>query len=142
MRRERAAARGHALVDEREARQLAQDEKAERAEHVVANDGSIEDLERALSALIERLRAMRRRRVAAPAGRSVAGGRRRARRRRRWSPAATFDEAIQELTLPLRHEDIIRQQSAEKGVDASLIAAVIYSESKFATRPPAREPAG
>jgi peptidoglycan lytic transglycosylase len=43
----------------------------------------------------------------------------------------TFDDAIQELTLPLRHEDIIRQQSAEKGVDASLIAAVIYSESKF-----------
>ncbi len=42
-----------------------------------------------------------------------------------------FDEAIQELTLPLRHEDIIRQQGAEKGVDAALIAAVIYSESKF-----------
>jgi peptidoglycan lytic transglycosylase len=42
-----------------------------------------------------------------------------------------FDQAIQELTLPLRHEDIIRQQSAEKGVDAALIAAVIYSESKF-----------
>ncbi len=42
-----------------------------------------------------------------------------------------FDKAIQELTLPLRHEDIIRQQSAEKGVDAALIAAVIYSESKF-----------
>ena len=41
------------------------------------------------------------------------------------------DDAIQELTLPLRHEDIIRQQSAEKGVDAALIAAVIYSESKF-----------
>jgi soluble lytic murein transglycosylase len=46
--------------------------------------------------------------------------------------AGTFDKAIKELTLPLRHEDIIRQQSAEKGVDASLIAAVIYSESKFA----------
>ena len=46
--------------------------------------------------------------------------------------AGTFDKAIQELTLPLRHEDIIRQQSREKGVDASLIAAVIYSESKFA----------
>lgn len=56
LRRERAAARGHALVDEREARQLAQDEKAARAAHIVANDGSIEDLERALSALIERLR--------------------------------------------------------------------------------------
>lgn len=42
-----------------------------------------------------------------------------------------FDQAIQELTLPLRHEDIIRQQAREKDVDASLIAAVIYSESKF-----------
>jgi soluble lytic murein transglycosylase len=43
----------------------------------------------------------------------------------------TVDRAIQELTLPLRHEDIIRQQAEEKGVDASLIAAVIYSESHF-----------
>src|SRR6476660_7346132 len=56
VRRERAAARGHALVDEREARQLAQDEKAERADHAVANDGSVADLEQALSALIARLR--------------------------------------------------------------------------------------
>lgn len=56
VRRRRAEARGHALVDEREARQLAQDEKAARAEHAIANDGSIEDLERALSALIARLR--------------------------------------------------------------------------------------
>src|SRR5262249_53596990 len=36
-----------------------------------------------------------------------------------------------ELTLPLRHEDIIRQQAHEKGVDPALIAAVIYSESRF-----------
>lgn len=43
----------------------------------------------------------------------------------------TIDKAIQELTLPLRHEDVIRQQAREKHVDASLIAAVIYSESKF-----------
>jgi soluble lytic murein transglycosylase len=43
----------------------------------------------------------------------------------------TFDEALQELTLPLRHEDVIRQQAREKHVDAALIAAVIYSESKF-----------
>ena len=41
------------------------------------------------------------------------------------------DHAIQELTLPLTHEDVIRQQSKEKGVDAALIAAVIYSESRF-----------
>ncbi|MGN6587362.1 MAG: lytic transglycosylase domain-containing protein [Solirubrobacterales bacterium] len=45
--------------------------------------------------------------------------------------SGTFDHAIKELTLPLRHEDVIRQQSREKGVDAALIAAVIYSESKF-----------
>jgi dephospho-CoA kinase len=56
LRRERAAARGHALVDEREARQLTQMEKAERADHVVENDGSVEDLERALSGLLARLR--------------------------------------------------------------------------------------
>jgi peptidoglycan lytic transglycosylase len=42
-----------------------------------------------------------------------------------------FDHVIQELTLPLQHEDIIRQQAAEKHVDASLIAAVIYAESRF-----------
>jgi soluble lytic murein transglycosylase len=42
-----------------------------------------------------------------------------------------LDKAIEELTLPLKHEDIIRQQAEEKGVDASLIAAVIYSESRF-----------
>jgi dephospho-CoA kinase len=56
VRRERAAARGHALVDEREARQLTQVEKAERADHVVENDGSVEELERALSGLLARLR--------------------------------------------------------------------------------------
>jgi dephospho-CoA kinase len=51
----RAAARGHALVEGREARQLGQDEKAARAEHVVENDGSREDLERRLSALLGKL---------------------------------------------------------------------------------------
>lgn len=56
VRRERAAARGHALVDEREARQLTQLEKAGLADHVVENDGSVEDLERALSALLAKLR--------------------------------------------------------------------------------------
>jgi soluble lytic murein transglycosylase len=45
--------------------------------------------------------------------------------------SGAFDHAIKELTLPLRHEDVIRQQADEKGVDAALIAAVIYSESKF-----------
>lgn len=42
-----------------------------------------------------------------------------------------FQEALREVTLPLRHDDIIRQQAKEKGVDAELIAAVIYAESRF-----------
>jgi len=46
----------------------------------------------------------------------------------------TLERGIQELTLPLKHEDVIRQQSHEKHVDAALIAAVIYSESKFSDR--------
>src|SRR5687768_9387867 len=41
------------------------------------------------------------------------------------------DKAVQEISLPLRHEDIIRQQAADKGLDPSLIAAVIYAESRF-----------
>ncbi len=56
LRRARAEARGHVLVEERDARQLSQDEKAGRAEHVIANDGSLDDLELALSALVEKLR--------------------------------------------------------------------------------------
>ncbi len=55
VRRERAAARGHALVDAREARQLTQEEKAERAAHVIVNDGSVADLEASLSALLAKL---------------------------------------------------------------------------------------
>ncbi|MEX0971718.1 MAG: dephospho-CoA kinase [Solirubrobacterales bacterium] len=55
IRTERARARGHALVEEREARQLGQAEKASRAAHVVPNDGSVEELERELSALVEKL---------------------------------------------------------------------------------------
>ena len=41
------------------------------------------------------------------------------------------DDAVQEVTLPLRHDDIIRQQASDKRLDASLIAAVIYAESRF-----------
>ena len=42
-----------------------------------------------------------------------------------------FQRTLEEVTLPLQHEDIIRQQAAEKDVPADLIAAVIYTESKF-----------
>src|SRR3954467_14618372 len=45
--------------------------------------------------------------------------------------APGVDKAVKEIALPLRHEDIIRQQAADKGVDAALIAGVIYTESRF-----------
>jgi soluble lytic murein transglycosylase len=51
--------------------------------------------------------------------------------------APTVKHAVKELVLPLRHEDIIRQQASEKRLDPALIAAVIYAESKFSPRPSA-----
>jgi dephospho-CoA kinase len=54
-RQERARQRGHALVEERSARQLTQEEKAGRADHVIRNDGSLEELERELSGLLAKL---------------------------------------------------------------------------------------
>jgi soluble lytic murein transglycosylase len=45
-----------------------------------------------------------------------------------------LEETIKEITLPLRHDDIIRQQAREKRLDPALIAAVIYGESKFQQR--------
>jgi soluble lytic murein transglycosylase len=45
--------------------------------------------------------------------------------------APFVDKAVHEVTLPLRHEDIIRQQAHDKGLDPALIAAVIYTESRF-----------
>ena len=68
-------------------------------------------------------------------------------RRRRWIAGATalaivgtvavivalgpLGEAVREITLPLRHDDVIRQQARDKGLDPALIAAVIYAESRF-----------
>ncbi len=50
------------------------------------------------------------------------------------------DRAVQEVALPLRHDDVIRQQAADKGLDPALVAAVIYAESRF--RPGLTSPAG
>lgn len=55
VRSERAAARGHRLVDARAARQLTQDEKAERADFVVLNDGDLRELETKLSEVLAKL---------------------------------------------------------------------------------------
>jgi len=55
VRNERAAARGHAALDERTARQLSQDEKARRATYAVENSGTLEELEQELSEVLAKL---------------------------------------------------------------------------------------
>ena len=55
IRTERAGARGHAAVAERTGRQLSQEEKAERADFEVRNDGTLEELREKLSRVLARL---------------------------------------------------------------------------------------
>jgi len=56
-RAERAATRGHVRAGERDARQLSQAEKARRATFAVDNTGTVQDLERQLSTVLDRLRS-------------------------------------------------------------------------------------
>jgi dephospho-CoA kinase len=55
LRRARAAARGQENLAAREERQLSQDEKAARADHVISNDAGLEELEAEIVALLPRL---------------------------------------------------------------------------------------
>ena len=57
LREERAAARGHQGLEGRSGRQLSQEEKAGRADHVIRNDGTISDLEAAVRDVLAELRA-------------------------------------------------------------------------------------
>ena len=52
---QRAGSRGHEALEQRSARQLSQQEKAERATYVVSNDESIDALESKLSAVLDML---------------------------------------------------------------------------------------
>jgi dephospho-CoA kinase len=56
VRSERAAARGHELVEARAARQLTQEEKSQRADFVVHNDGDLRELETKLSDVLATLK--------------------------------------------------------------------------------------
>jgi dephospho-CoA kinase len=51
----RAGLRGTELLEGRSDRQLSQEEKAARATHVIRNDGSLDELERQVAALVSRL---------------------------------------------------------------------------------------
>jgi dephospho-CoA kinase len=57
LRAERIGARGHTGVASRESRQLDQMKKAQRAEFAVRNDGTVEELERELAAVLGRIGA-------------------------------------------------------------------------------------
>lgn len=52
LREQRANERGHQSLDERTSRQLAQEEKAERATYTAVNDGSVEDLQERLAEVL------------------------------------------------------------------------------------------
>jgi soluble lytic murein transglycosylase len=47
-----------------------------------------------------------------------------------------FHHAVKEVVLPLRHEDIIRQQARLKDLDPALVAGIIYTESRFRDQTP------
>jgi peptidoglycan lytic transglycosylase len=49
--------------------------------------------------------------------------------------APLFRRAYEDLSLPLSYAGIIRHQAAEKNLDPALVAAVIYAETKFDSRP-------
>jgi dephospho-CoA kinase len=53
----RAGARGTSELEARESRQLSQEEKAARATYVVANDGTLAELESALGNVLGRIEA-------------------------------------------------------------------------------------
>jgi dephospho-CoA kinase len=55
VRRARAEARGHAGLASRTDRQLPQQEKAQRADFAVRNDGSVDELQSILSGVLERI---------------------------------------------------------------------------------------
>ena len=100
---------------------------------------------RATTRAKKRPTAAKRSRTASSRRRTGRGKRPKPRRRRLWlagvvalaagavaaSLLPNVEKTIRSVTLPLRHEDIIRQQARDKQVDATLIAAVIYAESKF-----------
>jgi len=56
VRRRRAESQGKRLLEGREGRQLSQEEKATRADHVIRNDGSLEELQASIAELLETLR--------------------------------------------------------------------------------------
>jgi dephospho-CoA kinase len=55
VRAERAGARGHASVAERTGRQLSQEQKEQKADYTVRNDGTLEELRQTLSRVLARL---------------------------------------------------------------------------------------
>ena len=168
VRHQRASSRGHLALDERAARQLSQEEKSGLATYTVVNDGSVEDLEGKLSAILEMLKSAisserpaphPRHRSAPRLGRAPPPGTPARRRRRSVLAILAADGhswAGVVLMLPLGQEGgqragvcrsntpaLIRQQAAAKHLDPALIAGVIYAETESSMPAPRRpEPKG
>ena len=87
---------------------------------------------RALRRAEARRRVVRRRRVAAILGTALVVGLGVA---LSWP---SFHHAVREIALPLRHEDIIRQQARDKGLDPALIAGGHLRRVALPRRPDVR----
>jgi dephospho-CoA kinase len=55
LREQRAGARGHAAVEDRAGRQLSQEQKAQKADFTVRNDGGLDELKQTLSLVLGKL---------------------------------------------------------------------------------------
>jgi dephospho-CoA kinase len=55
VRAERAGSRGHAALAERTGRQLTQEEKSQRADFTIRNDGTIDELKQSLSSVLAKI---------------------------------------------------------------------------------------
>ena len=145
----RAGLRGTELLESRSDRQLPQEEKAARATYVLAtmtrSTHSSERWPRSWTTdATDTIQPMSPARTAAEDRRRPT---RAQARRRRWTwfviaallgvgiavgiSKIDVQQAIRDITLPLQHDDIIRQQAADKNLDPAMVAAVIYSESRF-----------
>ena len=146
VRHERAGARGHEALDERTARQLTRRRRPPGRRTRSQTPGTSRNWSRSSPGYLRSCssdeRTVRHSQPApgAPAARRAQGARARPGCSRRGRSSArgrggalrrASTTRCKEIVLPLRHDDIIRQQAADKGLDPALIAGVIYTESRF-----------
>ena len=114
-------------MQDRERRLIPDEEKVARADFAYVNDGSLEELDRFVSGVVEKLCRMRV--FLSVLVLAAAVGSRVRCTCRRAQPAW-----YERLRYPLSYEHIVVGHAANYDLDPALVAAVIYRESKFDAR--------